>query len=147
MNDTVCVDVQFFRICIRGSLGGGVEKNLAIGREFLFLLCRPIHSDDYMICFHLSFRDYLFRLSLDGLALLEESSWPAADEVVRLCQDKGQSEDDCHNYIRVLHIHGTELRTPSTGRLLTANFAWPISPSVGGKRPIVHHHTKLCRIA
>ena len=48
----------------------------------------------------------MFRLSLDGLALLEESRWPAADEVVRLCQDKGQSEDDCHNYIRVLHVHG-----------------------------------------
>lgn len=51
-------------------------------------------------------RDYLFRLSLDGLTLLEESSWPAADELVRLCQDKGQSEEDCHNYIRVLHIQG-----------------------------------------
>ncbi|XP_032777784.2 semaphorin-5A isoform X1 [Daphnia magna] len=54
-------------------------------------------------------RDYLFRLSLDGLALLEESPWPAADEVVRLCQDKGQSEDDCHNYIRVLHVHGERI--------------------------------------
>ena len=52
------------------------------------------------------FRDYLFRLSLDGLTLLEESSWPAAAEVVSLCQDKGQSEEDCHNYIRVLHVQG-----------------------------------------
>lgn len=54
----------------------------------------------------ITFRDYLFRLSLDGLALLEESSWPAADDLVRLCQDKGQSEEDCHNYIRVLHVQG-----------------------------------------
>ena len=54
----------------------------------------------------LFYRDYLFRLSLDGLTLLEESQWSAPDEVVRLCQDKGQSEDNCHNYIRVLHVHG-----------------------------------------
>ncbi len=67
--------------------------------------------DFSFVIFDHNHRDYLFRLSLDGLALLEESRWPAADEVVRLCQDKGQSEDDCHNYIRVLHVHGMYTHT------------------------------------
>ena len=44
----------------------------------------------------------MFRLSVDELAQLEESHWPASDDLVRLCQDKGQSEEDCRNYIRVL---------------------------------------------
>ena len=77
----------------------------------LLLLDSHIFSTRDSICYFdrnriYTYRDYLFRLSLDGLALLEESRWPAADEVVRLCQDKGQSEDDCHNYVRVLHVHG-----------------------------------------
>jgi len=54
-------------------------------------------------------RDHLFRLSLDGLTLLEESRWPASDELTQLCKDKGQSEDDCHNYIRVLLSRGDQV--------------------------------------
>jgi hypothetical protein len=54
-------------------------------------------------------RDYLFRLSLDGLALLEESRWPADDKAVDDCQLKSQQKDDCHNFIRVLHVHGIHI--------------------------------------
>jgi hypothetical protein len=54
-------------------------------------------------------RDYLFRLSLDGLALLEESRWPADDKAVDDCQKNDQREDDCHNFIRVLHVHGIHI--------------------------------------
>ena len=64
---------------------------------------------DCVFLFVVFCRDYLFRLSLDGLTLLEESEWRAPDETVRLCQDKGQSEDDCHNYVRVLHVQGEQL--------------------------------------
>ena len=44
--------------------------------------------------------------SSGAAAAAAASSWPAAAEVVSLCQDKGQSEEDCHNYIRVLHVQG-----------------------------------------
>ncbi len=47
-------------------------------------------------------RDAVFRLSLDGLARLEKAAWPADETKVALCQAKGQDEDACRNYIRVL---------------------------------------------
>ena len=47
-------------------------------------------------------RDSLFRLSLEGLTKLEKASWEATDSNVGLCTAKGQSEDNCRNYIKVL---------------------------------------------
>lgn len=47
-------------------------------------------------------RDALLRLSLRGLALLERADWLAPSEKIRMCQVKGQSEEDCHNYVKVL---------------------------------------------
>ena len=54
-------------------------------------------------------RDHLFRLSVDGLALLEESEWAASESLTQLCQDKGQSAEDCHNYVRVLLQRGDQV--------------------------------------
>ncbi|XP_012550340.1 semaphorin-5B isoform X1 [Bombyx mori] len=54
-------------------------------------------------------RDALYRLSLRGLRELERADWPAPVEKTRLCQMKGQTEDDCHNYIKVLLSYGHKL--------------------------------------
>lgn len=49
-----------------------------------------------------SFRDALFRLSLTNLHLLEKSTWETPYDKTKLCLDKGQSEEKCHNFIKVL---------------------------------------------
>nr|XP_021191662.2 semaphorin-5B [Helicoverpa armigera] len=54
-------------------------------------------------------RDALYRLSLRGLGVLERADWLASSEKVKLCQVKGQTEDDCRNYIKVLLLHGHKL--------------------------------------
>ena len=47
-------------------------------------------------------RDALYRLSLEGLDRLEKASWTADETKVGLCIAKGQQEDTCRNYVRVL---------------------------------------------
>ncbi|BET01798.1 Sema [Nesidiocoris tenuis] len=59
-------------------------------------------------------RDNLFRLSLD-LDRLERAIWQSLAERVKLCAVKGQSEDDCHNYIKVLLTNGKKLLACGTG--------------------------------
>ncbi|XP_077294549.1 semaphorin 5c-like isoform X2 [Arctopsyche grandis] len=54
-------------------------------------------------------RDNLYRLSLVGLRRLEKASWDSPLEKVNLCQDKGQSENSCHNYIKILLTDGRKL--------------------------------------
>ncbi|KAG8185299.1 hypothetical protein JTE90_023907 [Oedothorax gibbosus] len=54
-------------------------------------------------------RDYLFRLSLEGLKKMEEAHWPAAADNISTCLMKGKSEDECMNYIKVLVSHGEEI--------------------------------------
>ncbi|XP_045779006.1 semaphorin-5B [Maniola jurtina] len=54
-------------------------------------------------------RDALYRLSLRGLRPLERADWLAPPEKAQLCQDKGQTEEDCHNYIKVLLAYGHKL--------------------------------------
>ncbi|CAK1593965.1 unnamed protein product [Parnassius mnemosyne] len=54
-------------------------------------------------------RDILYRLSLRGLRPLERSDWPASAEKTKMCQVKGQTEEDCHNYIKVLLSYGHKL--------------------------------------
>ncbi|KAI5644901.1 sema domain-containing protein [Phthorimaea operculella] len=54
-------------------------------------------------------RDALYRLSLRGLRQLERAEWPAPEDKAKLCQDKGQTEEDCHNYVKVLLSYGHKL--------------------------------------
>ncbi|KAJ2954752.1 hypothetical protein O0L34_g3055 [Tuta absoluta] len=54
-------------------------------------------------------RDALYRLSLRGLRQLERAEWPAPEDKAQLCQDKGQTEEDCHNYVKVLLSYGHKL--------------------------------------
>lgn len=55
------------------------------------------------------FRDTLYRLSIDNLDLIEKVRWPATADKILLCQDKGQSEENCHNFIKVLLSNGQKL--------------------------------------
>ncbi|OQR78231.1 semaphorin-5A-like [Tropilaelaps mercedesae] len=48
-------------------------------------------------------RDFLFRLSLDALARLDVERWASPGDTVSLCMKKGQSSEDCRNYITSLH--------------------------------------------
>ena len=50
-------------------------------------------------------RDALFRLSMDGLKKLEKADWPASSQNIGLCTAKGQSEEMCRNYVKVLVSH------------------------------------------
>ncbi|XP_059051701.1 semaphorin-5A [Achroia grisella] len=54
-------------------------------------------------------RDAIYRLTLRGLRLIEKADWPADETKIKLCQEKGQTEEDCHNYIKVLLSHGHRL--------------------------------------
>ncbi|XP_018916719.2 semaphorin 5c [Bemisia tabaci] len=54
-------------------------------------------------------RDVLFRLTLDDLTPLERTSWKAQTGAVDMCLIKGQSEADCHNFIKVLLSTGKKL--------------------------------------
>lgn len=59
-------------------------------------------------------RDNLYRLTLNSLTPLEHASWPAPPEKATVCQDKGQTAQDCHNYIKVLLTNGKSLFTCGT---------------------------------
>ncbi|XP_043266861.1 semaphorin-5A isoform X2 [Venturia canescens] len=59
-------------------------------------------------------RDNLYRLTLDALKPLEHATWPAPPEKASVCQDKGQTSQDCHNYIKVLLSNGKSLFTCGT---------------------------------
>ncbi|XP_066596034.1 semaphorin 5c isoform X2 [Prorops nasuta] len=59
-------------------------------------------------------RDNLYRLTLTSLEALEHAYWPAPREKTDTCQNKGQSSEDCHNYIKVLLSNGKSLFTCGT---------------------------------
>ncbi|KAK7092629.1 hypothetical protein V1264_008349 [Littorina saxatilis] len=50
-------------------------------------------------------RDSLFRLSMDDLAVLEATNWTSPPDHMLSCTSSGQSEDNCHNFVRVLLLH------------------------------------------
>lgn len=54
-------------------------------------------------------RDHLFRLSLEDLKKLEDVAVPASNAAVRSCRQKGQAEESCRNYIKVLLSHNERL--------------------------------------
>ncbi|XP_066996940.2 semaphorin 5c [Anabrus simplex] len=59
-------------------------------------------------------RDTLYRMGLWNLELLEKAHWPSLPNKTSLCLDKGQTEEDCHNYIKVLLTNGKRLFTCGT---------------------------------
>jgi len=60
------------------------------------------------------FRDNLYRLTLTSLTDLEHASWSAPEDKVNTCQNKGQSVEDCRNYVKVLLSNGKSLFTCGT---------------------------------
>lgn len=54
-------------------------------------------------------RDTLFRLSLDALTRLEMADWTATPTKVGLCTAKGQSDQNCRNFIKVLLEHNDKI--------------------------------------
>lgn len=59
-------------------------------------------------------RDNLYRLTLTSLSPLEHASWPAPENKTNTCQNKGQSVEDCRNYVKVLLTNGKSLFTCGT---------------------------------
>lgn len=60
------------------------------------------------------YRDNIYRLSIDNLKLREKAEWKASEDKIDLCTTKGQSENDCKNYIKVLHTTGNRLMACGT---------------------------------
>lgn len=56
-------------------------------------------------CISFICRDTLYRMTFD-LKVKERAVWAAPDTIQNTCHEKGQSEDDCRNYIMVLHNVG-----------------------------------------
>lgn len=53
-------------------------------------------------------------MTLNSLTALEHASWPAPDDKANTCQNKGQSVEDCRNYVKVLLSNGKSLFTCGT---------------------------------
>ncbi|XP_028663911.2 semaphorin-5B isoform X1 [Erpetoichthys calabaricus] len=63
-------------------------------------------------------RNYLFRLNLSNVSLLQATEWGPDEETRRSCQSKGKTEMECQNYIRVLLINGKKVFTCGTNAFL-----------------------------
>ncbi|XP_027020314.1 semaphorin-5B isoform X2 [Tachysurus fulvidraco] len=59
-------------------------------------------------------RNYLFRLSLSNISLVQATEWGPDEDTRRSCQSKGKTETECQNYIRVLLVNKTEVMTCGT---------------------------------
>ncbi|KAJ8307412.1 hypothetical protein KUTeg_015496 [Tegillarca granosa] len=59
-------------------------------------------------------RGMLCRLSLDDLRILEITEWQALNDTKRICRFKGQTEDACYNFIRVLLVYEDQVFTCGT---------------------------------
>ncbi|XP_060684257.1 semaphorin-5B isoform X1 [Hemiscyllium ocellatum] len=54
-------------------------------------------------------RNYLFRLTLDNISLIQAIEWGPEEDTRIACQSKGKTEIECQNYIRVLLINGKNI--------------------------------------
>ncbi|XP_031440888.1 semaphorin-5B isoform X3 [Clupea harengus] len=63
-------------------------------------------------------RNYLFRLNLSNISLIQETEWSPDEDTRRSCQSKGKTEVECQNYIRVLLINKTEVMTCGTNAFM-----------------------------
>uniref|UniRef100_A0A8C9S910 Semaphorin-5A n=1 Tax=Scleropages formosus TaxID=113540 RepID=A0A8C9S910_SCLFO len=63
-------------------------------------------------------RNYLFRLTLNNVSLIQATEWGPDDDTRRSCQSKGKTEVECQNYIRVLLVNGRRVFTCGTNAFL-----------------------------
>ncbi|CAG9828712.1 unnamed protein product [Diabrotica balteata] len=54
-------------------------------------------------------RDGFFRLSLTQLSLLEYVNWESSEQKRHSCIEKGQSDENCHNFINIILSNDREL--------------------------------------
>ncbi|XP_042320317.1 semaphorin-5A [Sceloporus undulatus] len=59
-------------------------------------------------------RNYLFRLHIEDLSLIQGVEWRCDEATEKACYSKGKSKEECQNYIRVLLIGGDRLFTCGT---------------------------------
>lgn len=59
-------------------------------------------------------RNYLFRLQLEDLSLIQAVQWECDEATKKACYSKGKSQEECQNYIRVLLVGGDRLFTCGT---------------------------------
>uniref|UniRef100_A0A3Q3A857 Semaphorin-5A n=1 Tax=Kryptolebias marmoratus TaxID=37003 RepID=A0A3Q3A857_KRYMA len=59
-------------------------------------------------------RNYLFRLDLRNMSLIQATEWAPDEETRKSCQSKGKTEIECQNYVRVLLVNKTEVMTCGT---------------------------------
>ncbi|XP_060256258.1 semaphorin-5A isoform X2 [Ovis aries] len=59
-------------------------------------------------------RNYLFRLQLEDLSLIQAVEWECDEATKKACYSKGKSQEECQNYIRVLLVGGDRLFTCGT---------------------------------
>lgn len=78
---------------------------------FFFLLIVAIH------------RDRIYRLRLDNLKLLQKAEWEVPKETFETCVQKGQIENDCRNFITVLHEYNHNLLACGTNAY-SPNCSW-----------------------
>uniref|UniRef100_A0A3Q2XR85 Semaphorin-2A n=1 Tax=Hippocampus comes TaxID=109280 RepID=A0A3Q2XR85_HIPCM len=58
--------------------------------------------------------NFLFRLSLSNVSLIQATEWAPDEDTMRSCKSKGKSQEECQNYIRVLLLSGRTLVTCGT---------------------------------
>ncbi|TMW52624.1 hypothetical protein DOY81_002278 [Sarcophaga bullata] len=68
-------------------------------------------------------RDTLYRMSFD-LELIERANWEATSTQIAMCQAKGQSEQMCRNYVRVLQAYGENLLYACGTYAFNPNCTW-----------------------
>ncbi|XP_060774363.1 semaphorin-5B-like isoform X1 [Neoarius graeffei] len=71
-------------------------------------------------------RNYLFRLSLANVSLLQGMECGVDEDTRRSCRSKGKTEDECQNYMRVLLLTGSRLFSCGTNAfspICTTRFA------------------------
>ncbi|XP_063743230.1 semaphorin-5B isoform X2 [Eleginops maclovinus] len=59
-------------------------------------------------------RNFLFRLDLSNMSLIQATEWAPDEDTRRSCQSKGKTEIECQNYIRVLLVNKTEVMSCGT---------------------------------
>jgi chondroitin sulfate proteoglycan 4 len=69
-------------------------------------------------------RDALFRLSLDGLTKLEMADWTASPTKVGLCTAKGQSDENCRNFVKELYSSFKDKHVPDDQKFKWKNFSF-----------------------
>lgn len=55
---------------------------------------------------------------MPNLQLLESSTWTSLKNTTKLCLDKGQTEKNCHNYVKILLTDGDRLFVCGTNSFL-----------------------------